>query len=145
MFLIRVILRKIPTPIPTQFTRNALGIVGTCSASTCKSGSEMVMKNPRIKQIIRGNKIFVFLVNVFPIPSPNGSIDIEEPTVKKLIPGINKIVQNKNNTSTPASSDTQETERIRTIIVIGKTDESDSFIDAKICAIFYYSYMDFLL
>jgi hypothetical protein len=58
-----------------------------------------------------------------------------EPTEKKLIPSIKSIVPNKNSTRTPASSDTQVTDKTSTMIAIGKTDVSDSFIDAKICAI----------
>ena len=43
---------------------------------------------------------------------------------------------NKNSTKTPASNDTQVTDSIKTIIAIGKTDESDSFVDEKICVIY---------
>jgi hypothetical protein len=69
------------------------------------------------------------------MPSPRGSIEIPEPTVKKLIPKISSIVPNRNRTRTPACSVTQVTERIKTISAIGKTDVSDSLIDARICAI----------
>lgn len=75
------------------------------------------------------------------MPSPKGSIDIPEPTVKKLIPSTKRIVPNKNKTRIPAARDTQVTERIRTIIAIGKTETSDSLIDAKMCAIYKCSYI----
>ena len=37
--------------------------------------------------------------------------------------------------NTPASSETSDTESTRTIIAIGRTDDRDSLIDAKICLI----------
>lgn len=57
---------------------------------------------------------------------------------------ISIIVPNKNSTKTPASSDTRVTERTKTIIAIGKTEESNSFIDVKIWTL-KYSYFLFTL
>ncbi len=50
---------------------------------------------------------------------------------------MSNIVPNKNSTKTPASSDTQVTESINTISAIDKTEDSNSFKDAKIFAINY--------
>lgn len=131
LFLISVMLKKIPTHIPTQLMSIEFKMAGTCSARTCKSGSETVIKKPRTPHIIKGIKILLFLFKDLYIPSPKGSIDIPEPIVKKLIPIISIIVPNKNKTSTPASRDTQVTERIRTITAIGKTEVKDSFAEQK--------------
>ena len=43
--------RYIPTPKATDKISTKLGIDGTCSARTCKSGSEIVIINPMIKLI----------------------------------------------------------------------------------------------
>ena len=40
------ITRKAPTPIATAPTRTALGTLGTCSARTCRSGSDTVTITP---------------------------------------------------------------------------------------------------
>ena len=117
----------------------SVGMVGTCSASTCKSGSETVIRNPSMKNMIRGIRIFLFLLKDLPIPSPSGSIDIVEPTVKKLIPRMSITVPSKNITSTPASSGIKVTDSTRTIRAIGMTEPNAYLIDEKMCDIIYYS------
>ena len=59
--------------------------------------------------------------------SPNGSIEIPEPIVKKLIPNIRSNVPNKNRTRTPAFIGAKLTLKISTIAAIGKTEKTDSF------------------
>ena len=43
--------RKMPTPTATVRISVRFGMAGTCSASTCRSGSEMVMIAPMEKPI----------------------------------------------------------------------------------------------
>ena len=52
-------MRKTPTPSATATIRMALGIEGTCSASTCRSGSDMVMIKPRMKHRRRTTPSFL--------------------------------------------------------------------------------------
>ena len=75
--------------------------------------------------------------------SPNGSIEIPEPIVKKLMPNIRSNVPNKNKTKTPALIGAKLTLKISTITAIGKTEKADSFREFKRCFKIYL--LDFLL
>lgn len=77
----------------------------------------------------------MFLLSDLPIPSPRGSMDIPEPTVKKLMPIISITVPSINVTSTPVSRGIHVTERIKTISAIGITEPKASLNDEKICPI----------
>ena len=48
---IKATTRKAPTPAATARMRVRLGIMGTWVASTCKSGSDMVMMKPTRKAL----------------------------------------------------------------------------------------------
>ena len=126
-------LKNKPTPIATHIISTIFGIDGTCCANTCKLGSEIVIKTPKIKQIINGAQILLALPILIPMLSPNGSIEIPEPIVKKLIPKIRSKVPNKNRTRTPAFIGDKLTLKMSTIAAIGKTENADSFRDFKRC------------
>lgn len=79
------------------------------------------------------------MLSDLPIPSPKGSIEMVDPTVKKLIPIISITVPRMNITSTPASRGIQVIERTKTIKAIGITELNASLIYEKICVIIYYS------
>ena len=56
------ITRKAPTPIATAPTRTALGTLGTCSARTCRSGSDTVTITPIKKLMVMTTHSFLDLV-----------------------------------------------------------------------------------
>lgn len=120
--------KNIPTPIATDKMRTMLGIDGTCSARTCKSGSAMVINAPKIKQTTSGIIIFLHLLICIPIPSPKGCIDISEPIVKRLIPANKRRVPKINRTRIPVSNGEIEMLSKITIAAIGRTEEMDSLI-----------------
>ena len=83
--------KKIPTPTATAKIKVRLGMEGTCSAKTCKSGSDMVMINPMIKLIRIITNTFLDLVMMVPTRSPMGVMDISTPTLKNNIPTVNSV------------------------------------------------------
>lgn len=85
------ITKNIATPSATARISVRFGIDGTCWASTCKSGSDIVIKNPMIKLTSITIKIFLDLVITVPVRSPIGVMDISTPTLKNSIPIINNI------------------------------------------------------
>ena len=125
--------RKRPTPSATLIIRTVFGIDGTCSASTCKSGSAIVTMMPKTKQISTGKMIFLLFPSCVPMPSPIGSIEMPEPIVNKLIPTISMSVPNKNITRTPEFIGASVMLNIKTIANIGSTDLSDSLTAPPSC------------
>lgn len=69
------------------------------------------------------------------MPSPMGSMDIPEPTVKKLIPAIRRRVPKRNSTKTPEFSGAKVMLNIRTIAAIGNTDCNASNNELLMCCI----------
>ena len=120
--------RNMPTPTATDKIRTRLGIEGTCSARTCKSGSAIVIKAPRTKHTTRGIIMLFDLLICTPIPSPKGCMDISEPIVKRLMPANKSSVPKMNNTRMPASKGDIEMLNKTTIAAMGSTEEMDSFI-----------------
>ena len=78
--------RKIPTPMATARISVWLGMEGTSSASTCRSGSEMVMMTPSMKLRSTMNQTFFVWVILAPTFSPMGVMDISAPNVKNIMP-----------------------------------------------------------
>ncbi len=72
--------RNIPTPTATVRIRVRLGMAGTCSASTWRSGSEIVMMAPMEKPIRKIRGMCRALDIWTPMPSPRGVIDISAPS-----------------------------------------------------------------
>ena len=80
--------RKIPTPTATARISVMFGTEGTCVASTCKSGSEMVITTPNRKDNTTISRIFLLWVILAPTFSPMGVMDISAPRVKNIIPAM---------------------------------------------------------
>ena len=79
-------IRNRPTPNATDRIRIIFGIEGTCSARTCRSGSEIVMMKPsRNERAVTMPSFFVFVIAV-PTRSPIGVMAISAPAVKNIIP-----------------------------------------------------------
>ncbi len=120
--------RKMPTPTATVRIKVRLGMPGTCSASTWRSGSEMVMMAPmenpmrKIRGILRALDIWT------PMPSPRGVMDISAPSWKNPIPITSRIAPTRNITMIPRSTGTSRMLSSRTIPVMGSTADTDSSI-----------------
>ena len=120
--------RKIPTPTATVRIRVRLSMEGTCCASTCKSGSEMVMMTPMENPISSTNMILRVLEICTPMPSPRGVIAISAPSWKKPIPMTSITAPTRNMTIAPSSTGTSSMLNSSTIPVMGRTAERDSRI-----------------
>ena len=72
-----------------------LGMEGTCWASTCKSGSEIVMTKPMTKLTKITIHTFLDLVIIVPVRSPIGVMDNSTPTLKNSIPIISNVAPTK--------------------------------------------------
>jgi len=79
------------TPRATANISTKFGMDGTCCARTCKSGSDIVIKNPMIKLMSITINTFLDFVIMVPVRSPIGVMDNSTPTLKKSIPIISKI------------------------------------------------------
>ena len=120
--------RKKPTPTATARIRVMLGTEGSCSASTCRSGSAMVMTTPRIKHTSRGRAIRRLLLISTPMPSPMGIMDMSTPRVNSPMPRISRMAPNTNMIMAPSVSGAMVTLMTSTMAVMGSTDARDSRI-----------------
>ena len=114
-------IRNPPTPRATARIRVRLGTEGTCSARTCKSGSDMVIINPMIKLIRMTINTFLDFVMMEPTRSPIGVIDISTPTLKKSMPTINRTAPTRKVIRILGGIGAMEKHNINTIAKIGKT------------------------
>ena len=78
--------RNSPTPAATDRIKVRLGMEGTWLASTCRSGSEMVMWTPSRKPMPRITGSLRLLVSTAPTRSPMGVLLISAPRVKNMMP-----------------------------------------------------------
>ena len=115
------ITRKMPTPSATARINTRFGIEGTCCASTCKSGSEIVITNPIIKVINTTLKMFFDLVIIVPTRSPIGVMEISTPTLKNNIPTIKRMAPIRNVIKILGGIGAIEKQRSKTITSIGTT------------------------
>ena len=118
--------KKMPTPSATVPISAALGIFGTWLASTCRSGSEMVMMTPSKKltnTIIQTFRDFVIQLPTF---VPIGVIAVSAPRVKKAIPAISRTAPIKKETSMLLGIGATVKQSSSTMMVIGSTDARDS-------------------
>ena len=113
--------RNSPTPNATERTRTIFGTAGTCSASTWRSGSDIVTINPRIK--LRRTITPSFFVCVIHVPtfSPMGVIDISTPRVKNIIPTVSITAPRRNASRMPGSTGATVKHSTSTIAMIGST------------------------
>ena len=119
--------RKIPTPTATARISVIFDTDGTCPASTCRSGSDIVMMKPSMKHnpIITGSR-FDCAIRV-PIRSPIGVIDISAPSVKNIIPTTRRIAPIIKAIRMPGGTGAIVKLNINTIAMIGTTASNDSF------------------
>ena len=113
--------KKIPTPMATAKISTLFGMDGTCWASTCKSGSDMVIIKPIIKLMRIITKTFFDFVITVPTRSPMGVIDNSTPTLKNNIPTIKRIAPIKNVIKMLGGMGAIEKHKSKTIARIGRT------------------------
>ena len=106
-----------------------LGIDGTCSASTCKSGSDIVMMKPRMKPIAMMSSRFLLLVIAVPTRSPIGVMLISAPSVKNMMPTTIMAAPIRKHSRMLAEIGAMVKHRTITIAITGSTarSASDSF------------------
>ena len=142
------IIMKMPTPIATASVRTIFGIAGTCSASTCRSGSARVIIIPKTKPMIIGINALRDLLISIPIPSPMGVMARSAPRVNRPMPNTRSTAPKRNNTRVPEEMGDMVILSSSTIAVIGSTEESDSMIFSRSnflkytfhLSVFYYKY-----
>ena len=127
------IIIKTPTPPATAKTITILGIAGTCSASTCRSGSAIVIMTPKTKLNKMGQITFLNLLISIPMPSPMGVMARSAPNVNTPMPKIKRTAPNRNNTNVPAETGAMVMLKTSTIAVIGSTEARDSNIFSFSC------------
>lgn len=120
--------RKKPTPMATARIRVMLSTEGSCSASTCRSGSAMVTTTPRTKQTSSGSSTRLVLLICTPMPSPMGVMDMSTPRENSPMPNTRSIAPNRNKTMVPGVSGAMVTLMASTMAVMGRTEASDSLI-----------------
>ena len=83
--------RNTPTPQATARINVRFGTAGTCCASTCRSGSDIVIIKPSKKDSATTTHSFLDCVIAVPTRSPIGDIASSAPSVKNTIPAISNI------------------------------------------------------
>ena len=116
------------TPTATVRISTGFGMAGTWVASTVRSGSATVIMIPIIRQIKITSQSFFDFVKCAPIPSPIGIIDISAPREKKPIPIMSRKAPVKNSMMVPIGIGAIVILSNNTIAVIGRTDDSASFV-----------------
>ena len=118
--------RKTPTPTAIVQMSTLFGIDATWFASTCRSGSAMVMIVPSANATSTTRMTFSRFASVLPTPSPSGVMDISAPSWKNPMPTISSTAPVRNSASVPISIGTSVTLSTSTIRVMGSTLERDS-------------------
>ena len=119
--------RNSPTPAATITIRVMLGMPGTCSASTCKSGSDMVIITPTKKEISSTTHSFLLRVMAAPTSSPMGVMASSVPKVNSPVPIISMAAPTKKPSMVLSGAGTSTKHSANTMTAMGKTDESASF------------------
>lgn len=120
--------KKIPTPIATIPISTRFGTVATWPASTCRSGSAMVMRIPITRVTPHTSQMFFVLGSCAPMPSPIGIMETSVPREKKAIPKINSTAPRRNSTRVSRGRGITATLSKRTIKVMGSTADRASRI-----------------
>ena len=118
--------RNTPTPNATEKISTKLGTEETCSARTCRSGSEIVMMKPRIKPRITIKPSFRVRSILPPTCSPIGVIDSSAPMEKNNIPATTSTAPIRNSTRMLGESAAIVNPRASTISTMGSTALMDS-------------------
>ena len=104
-----------------------LGTPGTWLASTCRSGSEMVISMPTTKPISAISHTLRDFVMVLPTASPIGIIDRSAPSVNAPMPNISSTAPITNASSALVGTGIRKKQIRNPRTVIGSTEEIDSF------------------
>ena len=126
-------IRNVPTPIPTAYTRTVPFITAlTCLASTCRSGSAMVISIPSTKQTISSSDSFFCLDRPAPTWAPIGVIATSAPRLKRPMPTTNNTAPTvKVISSVPVKLNQGVIARTYTIAVIGRVESKASTIFSR--------------
>lgn len=122
------IIKNTPTPIAIVSISTIFGILGTWSASTCKSGSEIVTAVPIMILTRHIRLIFPDFTSRIPVSSPIGIIAISLPSEKNPIPIVSITAPNRNSMIISNGIGAIVILSTMTIAVIGRTDETASII-----------------
>ena len=122
----RAMTRKTPTPRATDQMMTLLGMEGTCSARTCRSGSATVMSTPMRK--LRSTMTEIFREEVISLPtySPRGIMDISEPMVKRPMPRISRMPPTRNAIMALLETGVRTKHSRVTMPMMGRTETRDS-------------------
>ena len=120
-------IRNSPTPTETVTISTVLSIAGTFVASTCKSGSAIVMATPSRKLTARMNQSFLDFVIFAPMRFPMRDMESSAPSVNSPMPRIRSPEPSRNESISPTSTRTSARHSTATIAVTGKTDAAASF------------------
>lgn len=118
--------RNTPTPSATDIISTRFGMDDTCSASTCRSGSEIVIITPRVNPTITIIHNFFVLSRLPPTLSPIGVIESSAPIVKNIIPPMTRIPPRRNCASMPVGIGAIVNASNSTMSIIGSTDQTAS-------------------
>ena len=125
------ITRKSPTPADTAPIMTPFGMFGTCCASTCRSGSEIVIITPtrRLTRII----IHSFLERETdePMCSPMGVIARSVPSVNRPIPSMSIIVPITKDISMLFGTGIIVKHKMKSMTATGRTDLKASLSFSK--------------
>ena len=131
-----------PTPMPTAIISIQLFIPDTCSASTIKSGSAIVITTPIKKPTSNISQTLCVLLKKLPIFCPIGSIAVSAPSVKHDIPKISNTTAIKNCTIICHDIGTKQSASRSTIHIMGSTEIADSFSFDKYAFIVPPTFLD---
>ena len=110
----------------TDTISTRLGIEGTCSANTCRSGSDMVMMKPSRND--RATTTLSLRLRVMQVPtrSPMGVMAISAPSVKNIMPAIRNTAPTRNVSTMPGEMGATLKQSTMTMSRIGRTAFRDS-------------------
>ncbi len=134
-----------PTPVPTVTRRTVLSMCGTVSASTWRSGSEIVIAKPSMKLTARIKGIFFVFVSAVPILLPIGVIEVSAPREKRPIPATSITAPTKKQSNKSGFIGETEKHKTKTIITIGRTDSAASLIFSGIAVCSFSMYSSLLI
>ena len=119
--------KKMPTPTETVRISMVLSMPGTFWASTCRSGSAMVMTRPRIKASTRISHRRRDLVIFAPTKLPIWVMDSSAPRVNNPMPMISMTAPTRKASISPLPMGMKKKHSTATISVMGSTESTASF------------------
>ena len=119
--------RKMPTPAETVRISMVLSMPGTFCASTCRSGSAMVIARPKIKASTRISHRRRDLVIFAPTKLPIWVMDSSAPSVNRPMPTISISAPTRKASISPLPTGMKKKHRTATMMVMGSTESTASF------------------